>query len=238
MICDNCGTSLSQTAKFCSRCGTSSATGSSLSIPTATTDWAVRISPVSTLFVEPASQKSNPSLICVIHPAANAAGACVACGKFHCRDCLIVHAGSYYCRNCAASFTGPPGQSVQIYQPSVTSVPALALGPQSYDYFHAAPVHRFAGLPLYYQQEFSQIAASGETYKGKWNWAAFFFGPLWALIKGAWLTFLAHFVIALMVLTVSCGFGFPLLLVFPIIYGLRGNYIYYSVVEKQKQLVF
>src|ERR1700723_2192283 len=38
-------------------------------------------------------------------------------------------------------------------------------------------------LPPYYQEEFKKILESGETYKGKLNWAAFLFGLLWAMTK-------------------------------------------------------
>ena len=100
------------------------------------------------------------------------------------------------------------------------------------------PEQRFSHLAPYYQQEFTKIAASNEKYRGKWNWAAFFFGPLWALTKGAYLTFLVHAAIGTTILIVTFGFGLPLLIIFPFIYGIRGNYIYYSLVEKKKQIIF
>jgi hypothetical protein len=89
----------------------------------------------------------------------------------------------------------------------------------------------FAGLSGYYQREFSKIYNSNETYKGTWNWAAFLFGPLWALTKG--LTVSA--VIAIMLALISGGMlGIPI----GIIYGVRGNYFYYSLFVNGKQLAF
>ena len=86
------------------------------------------------------------------------------------------------------------------------------------------------GLSPYYEQEFRQIAGSNESYKGKWNWAAFLFGPLWALTKGAWLA--AIICIVLCVLTIGI-LGIPYWFVF----GARGNYLYYCASQKRQQLV-
>jgi hypothetical protein len=112
----------------------------------------------------------------------------------------------------------------------------IALSP--YPVYQVQPGYLFAGLPPYYQQEFNQIAASNETYKGKWNWAAFCFGPLWALTKGAWATFLVSFIANILIIAGTCGWGLAIVWILPIIYGLRGNYIYYCVVAKQKQIIF
>ena len=86
------------------------------------------------------------------------------------------------------------------------------------------------GLSPYYQNEFSRIHESGETYKGKWNWAAFLFGGIWGLTKGAWLSALICFVVSI----VTSGIGG---IVFWLIYGARGNYIYYCARVKGKQMI-
>jgi hypothetical protein len=96
--------------------------------------------------------------------------------------------------------------------------------------------HNLAHLPPYYQQEFTKIAESGESYKGKWNWAAFFFGPIWALTKGAYMSALCHIGVNALILLVTCGFGAPVLIIGGIIYGIRGNYIYYQASQHGKQL--
>jgi len=85
------------------------------------------------------------------------------------------------------------------------------------------------GLSPYYQQEFKKIWDSQESYKGKWNWAAFFFEGIWALTKGAWLSA----VVSLGVCLITGGFaGF----VYCFVFGMRGNYIYYTLHVKNKQL--
>ncbi len=84
-----------------------------------------------------------------------------------------------------------------------------------------------AGLTPYYQEEFQKIYDSGESYQGKWNWAAFWFGPLWAISKGASHSALAGFLAAF---TIIGG------VIFWFIYGSRGNYIYYTLYVKKQQL--
>lgn len=100
-----------------------------------------------------------------------------------------------------------------------------------------APKREIAFLPPYYQQEFTKIEESGETYKGKWNWAAFLFGPIWALTKGAWVSALCHVGVNAVILLVTCGFGAPLILIGAIIYGIRGNFIYYQAFRQGRQLL-
>jgi RNA polymerase subunit RPABC4/transcription elongation factor Spt4 len=88
----------------------------------------------------------------------------------------------------------------------------------------------FSGLSQYYQDEFTKIYKSNESYKGKWNWSAFLFGALWALTKGLWLSA----VICLFVCLLTAGIaGF----IYWFIYGARGNYMYYCAYVKKKQLV-
>lgn len=85
-------------------------------------------------------------------------------------------------------------------------------------------------LPRYYRAECLKIYESDERYRGKWNWAAFFFGPLWALFNGLWLATLVSMVLGM----VTFGLAFFLVC---FIYGVRGNWIYYSVRVKEHQIV-
>lgn len=100
----------------------------------------------------------------------------------------------------------------------------------------ASPI-LFSGLPLYYQEEFGKIAASNETYKGKWNWAAFFFTGIWALTKGVWMAPLVWMLIFFGVVLVSCGIGYVFAPAIWIIFGLRGNYMYYCASQKNQQIL-
>ena len=83
------------------------------------------------------------------------------------------------------------------------------------------------GLSPYYQEEFKKIWESGEVYKGKWNWAAFFFGGFWALTKGTWLS---------AVISLGLCFLGGIGIIYWFIFGFRGNYIYYTLHAKGKQL--
>jgi hypothetical protein len=98
---------------------------------------------------------------------------------------------------------------------------------------HARPNH-YRSLPLlseYYRQEFRSILESGETYKGKWNWAAFCFGWIWALTKGLWVP-------ALVCVVVSAPLGGYPLILFVIYFGARGNYLYYKRIVKNEGATF
>jgi len=88
----------------------------------------------------------------------------------------------------------------------------------------------FSSLPQYYQDEFKKIFDSNETYKGKWNWAAFSFGPIWGLTKGVWLSSVINIVASFLT---SGIVG----LIYCFVFALRGNFMYYSAFVKKKQLV-
>lgn len=96
----------------------------------------------------------------------------------------------------------------------------------------------FADLDYYYQQEFEEIQKSNEAYKGKWNWYAFLFTWIWCLTKGLWGYAVIWFVILggtmltrrpseLTIIVVS--------LVYAIVLGWRGTWIFYNYKTKGKQ---
>ena len=95
------------------------------------------------------------------------------------------------------------------------------------------PIERPASEPRavsHYQEEFRKIHRSGETYKGKWNWAAFFGGAFWAFAKGLWVP------LAICILAGLVSFGI-LGVVYWIILGARGNFLYYNLYVKNRALV-
>jgi ribosomal protein L40E len=129
-----------------------------------------------------------------------AAASCPRCGV----SALV---GRKFCQDCGAE-TRPPQQV------------CAACGARLID---------LTGLPEYYQREFQRIAESHEGYKGKWNWAAFFFGVIWALTKGIWLAPLIAVVGGLLthgVVTIA----------YWIVFAARGNYLYYAAHVRRKQL--
>jgi hypothetical protein len=74
----------------------------------------------------------------------------------------------------------------------------------------------------------NRFRKAGEQYRGKWNWAAFFFGGSWALSKGLWKSGLASIV--------GSFFTIELVgIVYWFIFGARGNYMYYSKVVKRQE---
>lgn len=82
------------------------------------------------------------------------------------------------------------------------------------------------GISEYYKEEFKKIKNSDGSYKGKWNWAAFFLGVLWAFYKGMWQLGIIIFIIAFIT---SWSYIIPFLIW--IFLGLRGNYLYYRFKE-------
>ena len=97
----------------------------------------------------------------------------------------------------------------------------------------------------YYQEEFRKIHESNETYKGKWNWWAFFFSGLWAFVKGLWVLFILFVLTGSLIQFqflrlgdhVYLTFGFSNL-VWALIMGWRGTWFYYILKVKKKQPPF
>jgi len=87
-----------------------------------------------------------------------------------------------------------------------------------------------SGLSEYYQNEFQKIRDSNEQYKGKWNWTACLLGPIWAFPKGL------REIVVVYVLAILFTFGISVL-AYAIIFGLRGNYFYYSKLMKGRVLI-
>jgi len=87
-----------------------------------------------------------------------------------------------------------------------------------------------SALSEYYQSEFQKIRDSNERYKGKWNWAACFLGPIWAFTKGL------REVVVIYVLAILFTFGISVL-AYAVIFGLRGNYFYYSKLMKGRTVI-
>ena len=91
----------------------------------------------------------------------------------------------------------------------------------------------FSYLPPYYQEEFAKIEDSNGAYKGKWNWAAFFFTWIWGFTKGMWaISLIALFLSLLFNRMHSDALNLALMLVM----GVRGNYFYYQLVRYKRHI--
>jgi ribosomal protein L40E len=159
------------------------------------------------------SQVNTTMTVCTTCGADADARFCSKCGSSitsaTCRGCgALQQTGGLFCNKCGANQSKSPT--------TLTSNTPL-------------PVEDFAGFPVYYQQEFKKIKASSEAYKGKWNWAAFLFGGIWALTKGLWLPTLICFIGAIFT-------GGIVGVAYWFVFGARGNYMYYCKEIKHRDL--
>lgn len=135
---------------------------------------------------------------------------CMTCGKKPLN-------GSEHCYNCSADTA--EGQEICIN--CGVRLQGVTKSKETTDYKLNS-----AGISQYYQDEFERIKSSDGQYKGKWNWAAFFLGVLWAFYKGMWQIGLVVFIISFIT---SWSYIIPLLLW--VFLGFRGNYLYYRFKE-------
>lgn len=88
-----------------------------------------------------------------------------------------------------------------------------------------------AAVSDYYINEFDKIANSDETYKGKFNIAAFLFGVIWAMYRGLWFQ-------ALIGIIVSVLTGGITMVGIAIWFALRGTWMFYNAKIKNNKYVF
>lgn len=150
---------------------------------------------------------------------------CISCGS-------AVEQGMRFCPKCGSAqptFSCPScGTSVHIPQAFCGSC-GTSLAPVSSTLAKISMQPNLSGYSAYYQEEFRRIIHSGESYQGKWNWAAFWFGGIWALTKGLWLPAVVCFVVSIF----TGGVGG---VVYWFIFAARGNYMYYCKAVKGKDI--
>jgi len=132
-------------------------------------------------------------------------GFCTSCGT-------PLQNGNRFCGKCGAALTAGP------------AAPASSIGAVPFPQVQKQGTN-FAWLSDYYQSDFRMIESSGERYQGKWNWAAFFFGAIWALTKGLWVPALICFVGSIFTGGIAG-------VIYWFIFGARGNYMYYRKVTR------
>ncbi|HMY73265.1 MAG TPA: GYF domain-containing protein [Blastocatellia bacterium] len=213
--CTNCGGVLDDDSGFCTNCGTGSdlqpeSQSENGSEPPAKTQ--------DKIYLHRYGQQEGPYTVDEVRAA-------LLAGKMQANDQAWIEGTSSW-----VSLSAVPGiaeAAIPISAGLTANAPAMP----------AAPVIVLSGLPVYYQEEFRKIAGSNEVYKGKWNSAAFLFTFIWALTKGVWLAPLVWGSVFTAILFISCGFGVVLAPVFWILFGVRGNYMYYCASQKNQQIV-
>lgn len=119
------------------------------------------------------------------------------------------------------------GQAIAVQPPQYQAVPQAKPG-------NAYSGNAYAYMKPYYQEEFEKISSSNETYKGKFNWCAFFFTWIWAFTKGLWGLALVSLGISTLISSISSDLSW-LSIGICIFCGVRGNYFYYNLVKNKKQ---
>lgn len=125
------------------------------------------------------------------------------------------------CKYCGEAIAGATPQYQQI-----NSQPIMANMQQT------NTTSNFAYLKPYYQEQFKRMEESNGAYKGKWNWAAFFFSWIWGFTKGLWGASLAT--LAIHIILASTGIRWASLII-AILWGIRGNHFYYNLQKRHTQ---
>lgn len=152
-------------------------------------------------------------------------------GEIKCSSCgAPIDSNASECKYCGVAITiqTPNYQTSQVQQME-----------QQRESYSENQNQEFLYLKPYYQIEFSKIKDSNEKYKGKWNWAAFFFSWIWGFTKGLWKYSLITLGIFMLLSTINSSSspneqspvpGF-IMLGIAIAWGLKGNYWYYKILK-------
>lgn len=216
MYCRHCGSEVNKNAEYCMGCGKRPLNGFkhcyNCSAETAE-DQEICLKCGVNLKKVKISESDTPKDIYCKHCGSGVnenAEICISCGRRHLT-------GIDFCQNCGCKTS----ENQEICTNCGVRLQDIAKSEKTQDYKLNSDEYS-----EYYRHEFKKIKSSNDTYKGKWNWAAFFFGPLWAIYKGMWQIALLVFLIALIT---SWTYIIPILV--SVVLGLRGNYFYYRFRE-------
>ena len=228
MNCKNCGTKLSDNAEYCTSCGRKPLDGNKFC-----SNCGNGLNAHQEVCLNCGT--SVNSFNTRVNSAKNTAND----GKVHCRNCgssidskaeICVNCGSkplngnHYCQNCGSDTTA--------IQEICTSC-GVKLKTSSKVYSSSSSVRNDYedDLDDYWKAEFNKIESSNETYKGKWNWAAFLANPIWSFVKGMW----KMGIIVLILSIFTYGIAYVALNIFM---GLKGNYMYYKFKKEGDEFPF
>ena len=125
MICNDCGSALVKTARYCASCGsatyvdraeTQSQRNDTAAMNPGQTDpigFANR--PPAPAYAQGPAVGLAPYPACAYHSGIASAGACAACGHHFCRACMHNYSGHNYCASCMAR-SNPAMRQPQYYQ--------------------------------------------------------------------------------------------------------------------------
>lgn len=140
-----------------------------------------------------------------------------------CTNCgAALDRAATFCGYCGSAVTSaaPATQAIEVAQPALAAAgmpSAPAFAPQA-----------MSDLTPYYVDAFNKIEVGG-VGASKWNWAAVFFTAFWYMYKGMWAK-------GLMMLGLNLSTGGVLWPLFWVYAGKVGNYDYWLLRTKGKQL--
>ena len=174
MICNDCGTTLVNTARFCASCGS----------PTYRDPAETQLQRSDTSPLDPDSTDNRgfanraatglaPYPVCVYHTNVAAAGGCAGCGHPFCRACMYHYAGRNYCVNCWPRFNAAV-QQPQYYQQPYGYGYAL-----NHYYYQPAVQTKSPGLALFLS---FIMPGAGQLYNGDIGKGILLFFSFWILV--------------------------------------------------------
>lgn len=225
MFCRTCGNETVENAEFCVNCGKKPNNGNAHCYNCGSNTNPEQVVCVKCgVNLENAIisqiENNNPTKFCkgCGHQLNEMAEICINCG-------IKPENGNSFCQNCGSE-TNSEQEICTNCGVRVNHSNKIASNNSSYTN------KSFTSYNEYYTNEFAGFEASNEQYQGKFNWAAFFFGPLWLLYKGMWQ-------LGLILLGLSCFITidvFIIDLIVGILLARKANYLYYRKEKFGEQL--
>lgn len=134
------------------------------------------------------------------------------------------------CKYCGEQIAVQPAQAPQYQEPQQPQYQ-----PQSQPGETESNYSEYAFLKPYYQEEFEKISSSNETYKGRFNWCAFFFSWIWGFTKGLWQYAIATIILNIIITSIDSNLTWWLSIIILIVWGIKGNYWYYKSLNNKKE---
>jgi len=128
------------------------------------------------------------AVTCAYHKKAEAAGACVSCGKLVCEECKVTLKGKIYCNPCVEEMFAEKVEAASSMLPATATVVEPKAARAAAKPQHAAPTK--AAVTTDNTSEQGKDAVIPEEIKG-WNWGAFLMSWIWGIGNKVWIALLA-----------------------------------------------